>query len=212
MMTRRLTRSVAMALCAAMLGAVPATGLANPGPRLIDDPLEFEVTISTERASKLLRIFGGPWSDNHLVARIDRRTGEATFLVHQLAGYFDLQRRGFRTVHFSTPEGLAKADVTRVKEGPTTCLVPDGTAQCPFQETVTFQVDERVLRWVSDGREADWKFRFKASNGADRDASIPRTEVADLLAAVDLHRAASARSAAAPTTHGQPDVRVARIP
>ena len=200
-------RSIPFALAAAILagGSASASAADTPAPAkmaaltpeavrvratVIDDHLELETIISTERAFRSTRgLFGTAWNDNHLQAAINKRTGAVRFEVRQSVNY-DGPFRNFGAVSYQTSTWPVTAPVTRVADNAALCASFDVPAGC-FEE-LTFEVKEAELREIAAGYSpsapAQWTFKFRADKGDDWRAALMRAEVAGLLSAVDDHK------------------------
>jgi len=200
-------RSVPLALAAGILAAGFASASAADAPTpakmaaltpedvraratVIDDHLELETIISTERVFRSTRgLFGTAWNDNHLQAAINKRTGAVRFEVRQSVNY-NGPFRNFGAVSYQTSTWPVTAPVMRVADNAALCAGFDVPAGC-FEE-LTFEVKEAELREIgasySPSAPAQWTFKFRADKGDDWRAGLMRAEVAGLLSAVDDHR------------------------
>jgi hypothetical protein len=200
----------AFASALALVAGLAATGTAAADVRqdlaraearvqVIDDPLDFEAVVSTERAFRSGRgVLNNPWNDNHLRAVIDKRTGAVRFEVRQDLQYHGLFR-DYRQVNFVGPKGLTSAPLIRRGDNRDTCFGPD-TLGCFGREDVAFEVDEATLRSLAAGGDAadQWAFKFKAAQGEDQQLGIDRAEVVALLNRVDAYRASRPVASARP--------------
>ena len=157
---------------------------------VIEDHLEMETIISTERAFRSTRgLFGTAWNDNHMQAAINKRTGAVRFEVRQSVNY-EGPFRNFGAVSYETSTWPVTAPVVRLADNAANCVGFDIPAVC--FEDLSFEVKEAELREIAAGYRpsgpAQWTFKFRANNGQDWRAALMRAEVAGLLNAVDDHR------------------------
>lgn len=194
----------------AMLLPVAAVAEAKPDKRLaamtperfraaastVDDPLEFETVISTERGYRRERTMKGTvGNDSHLRAVIDKRSGAIRYEVWQEIRYFG-PRRAYHAVHFAAGDGVERKPLSIARHGADLCPEPETNGDCVMTKTMVFAVDEAVLRGVAAdyraGGAESWKFKFKDDTGRDVVSAIAPAEAAGLLLAVDDYRGAVA--------------------
>lgn len=199
-------------ILAAVLGAaIPAAALADVSlPKsllamspetfqkktvVIDDPLEHQVTFSTEKAHRTgWNSLKNHTHDNYLVASLDRGTGAATFEVRQTVRYIGQQRRDYRQVHYSAGDGLQKAALNDVRQSTQMCPLNETyITECVLGEHMAFTLDEKQIRAIAaryrPGAAESWPFKMKDETGHDVTSAITAAEAAGLLMALDDHRA-----------------------
>lgn len=164
----------------------------------VEDPLEQETTLSTERAVRSTRgVFRTPYNDTYLVAYVHKAAGKVRFEVRQSFNYAGTYRQ-FEQVNYETAALPANAPVRLLESNREHCQAIEFAMAC--LEKVAFEVSEADLRRIaqlSGGDQADaWELKFKAAYGQDHRASLPTAEVQGLLRAVDAYRVA--RNFAAP--------------
>jgi hypothetical protein len=158
--------------------------------QVIDDHLEAETVISTEKAFRHTRgIFKTPWNDNHLRAVVDKRTGEARFEVRQIIKYPGTFR-GYGEVNYQTAAWPVSTSLVKVRDNAQHCALFEAGEVC-FEE-VTFVVDEAHLRDIARRYDAaspgQWSFKFKAGDAYEHRTAIVQAEVVGLLRAVDDYK------------------------
>jgi hypothetical protein len=159
---------------------------------VIDDPLEFDATFSTEKAHRegwlLLKPDG---HDNHLRAIVDKRSGQTRYEIRTKLRYWGTQR-DYKSAHFATDGGVQKADLTLTRHGQEFCSTNDLNFACPLTKTIAFEVDESVIRSIAAKYQASgqqpWGFKLKDDTGYDVTSAIVPAEAAGLLQAVDNYR------------------------
>jgi hypothetical protein len=160
-----------------------------------DDPLEFNVTFSTEKAHRTgWTSLKNHTHDNYLTASLDRRTGAAKFEVRQDVRYIGQQRRDYRQVHYSAGAGLQQVDLGEVRQSTQTCpLAETYITECILGEHMAFTLDEKQVREIAaryrPGANESWAFKMKDATGHDITSAITAAEAAGLLLAIDDHRA-----------------------
>lgn len=158
--------------------------------QVIDDHLEAETLISTEKAFRTRRgIFDTGWSDNHLRAVIDKRTGAVRFEVRQTLKYAG-SFRGYDQVNYQTSAWPLSAAVTKLRDNRVGCSQIEAAEICA--EDVTFPVDEKHLRDVAarydPAAPGQWAFKFKAGDAFEHRTGIVHAEVVALLRVVDDYK------------------------
>ena len=156
------------------------------------DPLEFHTTISTERAFQGEKAAPGTvWSDAHLRAVVDRKTGATRYEVRKAIRYFG-PRREFKTAHYVAGADLRRAPLTVAEHGGNVCPNSDFYGECQMTKTLAFTVDEAVVRDIAaayrPGDRRGWGFKLKDQAGQDVDGAIAPAEAAGLLKAVTDYR------------------------
>jgi hypothetical protein len=160
-----------------------------------DDPLEFHVTFSTEKAHRTgWNSLKNHTHDNYLTAKLDRRTGATTFEVRQDLRYIGQQRRDYRQVHYNTGSGLKQVDLGDVRQSTQACPLSETyITECILGEHMAFSLDEKQVREIAaryrPGANDSWAFKMKDASGHDITSAITAAEAAGLLQAIDEHRA-----------------------
>lgn len=207
---------------AAVALVMPAAAQAAPDKRLaamtperfrvavstVDDPLEFETVISTERGYRREKTMNGTvGNDAHLRAVIDKRSGATRYEVWQEIRYFG-PRRAYHAVHFVAGDDVERRPLAIARHGANLCPEPETNGDCVMTKTMSFAVEETVLRTVAAGYRAgtgdSWKFKFKDGTGRDVVSALAPAEAAGLLLAVDAYHATIA-SRREPGDRGQAD-------
>lgn len=197
-------RTAAIAVVAVAPAAALANGKVTPervqqAIVTVDDPLEQETTLSTERAVRSTRgVFRTAYNDTYLVAHVHKGAGKVRFEVRQSLNYAGSYRQ-FEQANYETA-GLPATTALRVLESNKDhCQAIEFAMTC--LEKVSFEVSEAELRRIaqsSGGERPDaWEIKFKATYGQDHRATVSKAEVQGLLRAVDAYRVA--RNFAAPS-------------
>jgi hypothetical protein len=153
--------------------------------RVIDDPLDIETVVSTERGFQTGRgLFRSPTNDNHLRAVVDKRSGATRFEVRQTLTYPGPVRR-YGEVSYQSAQWPVAAPLTRIKDNAGHCFLFEAPEVC--REEVAFDVSESELRRAA-AAPAAWGFKFKSDTGHEHRAAITPAEIAGLLKAVDAYR------------------------
>jgi hypothetical protein len=164
-----------------------------------DDPASAQATISTEAG---FIEHSGPlhmvWQDEFLTAVIDHKTGQKSFLVHQVITYSG-SWRAYETAHYQSAVGPRSVPATLVRKEAVNCLV----GECTYTEDVAFSVDEESLRRLAaaytPGKPVLWPYKLSVKSAAALNAGLSSAEIAGLLAKVDEYTGAPATiSASAP--------------
>lgn len=198
---QRLSAIAAIALVLpAVAGAAPDKRLAAMTPErfraaasTVDDPLEFETVISTERGYRREKTMKGTvGNDAHLRAVVDKRSGATRYEVWQEIRYFG-PRRAYHAVHFAAGDDVERRPLSIARHGANLCPEPETNGDCVMTKTMAFAVEEKMLRAVAAnyraGSKDSWKFKFKDGTGNDVVSAIAPAEAAGLLLAVDDYRA-----------------------
>ncbi|CAN7232293.1 hypothetical protein LJR219_000860 [Phenylobacterium sp. LjRoot219] len=193
------------ALCA--LAAAPSVAFAQVTPEgvqqaivTVEDPLEQETVLSTERAVRSTRgVFRTPYNDTYLRAYVHKEAGKVRFEVRQSFNYAGSYRQ-FEQVNYETARLPASAQVRLLESNREHCQAIEFAMAC--LEKVAFEVSEAELRRIAQASGGDlpdaWELKFKAAYGQDHRATLPKAEIQGLLRAVDAYR--TARNFAAPQT------------
>lgn len=153
--------------------------------QVIDDPLDLETVVSTERGFQTGRgMFRSPTNDNHLRAVVDKRSGATRFEVRQILTYPG-PVRGYGEVSYQTAQWPIAAPLTKIKDNAGHCFLFEAPEVC--REEVAFDVSESELRRAAAAPSA-WGFKFKSDTGHEHRAAITPAEIAGLLKAVDAYR------------------------
>jgi hypothetical protein len=153
--------------------------------RVIDDPLDIETVVSTERGFQTGKgLFRAPTNDNHLRAVVDKRSGATRFEVRQTLTYPGPVRR-YGEVSYQSARWPVAAPLTRIKDNAGHCFLFEAPEVC--REEVAFDVSESELRRAAAAPDA-WGFKFKSDTGHEHRAAITPAEIAGLLKAVDAYR------------------------
>ena len=158
---------------------------------LLDDPLEFHATFSTQKAHREgFGLFKGNGHDNHLRAIVDKATGQTRYEVRTQVRYYGAQR-AYRAAHFATAAGLQRAPLTLEHDSLEPCGTNDNNANlnCALTKTIAFELDEAAVRWIAAHDQRGWSFKLKDDAGEDIRTAIVPAEAAGLLKAVDEYRA-----------------------
>lgn len=153
--------------------------------QVIDDPLDIETVVSTERGFQTGKgLLRSPSNDNHLRAVVDKRTGVTRFEVHQSLSYPG-STRGYSEVSYQTGAWPVAAPLTRIRDNADQCFLFDMPEVC--REDVSFDVSESELRRAAATPGA-WGFKFKSDTGHEHRTAITHAEIEGLLKAVDTYR------------------------
>jgi hypothetical protein len=152
---------------------------------VVDDPLDIETVISTERGFYTGKsLFRASSDDNHLRAFVDKRTGATRFEVRQTLNYPGAIR-GYSQAWRQTAQWPAAAPVTRIRDNAPHCTLFEAPEVC--REEVSFVVPEHELRHIA-GASGAWAFKFKSDHGHEHRTAITHAEIEGLLRAVDNYR------------------------
>ena len=158
----------------------------------VEDPLEQETVLSTERAVRSTRgVFRSPYNDTYLRAYVHKGAGKVRFEVRQSVNYAGSYRH-YEQVNYETA-GLPATSQLRVLESNRDhCQAIEFAMTC--LEKVAFEVSEAELRRIAQAAGGDlpdaWELKFKATYGQDHRATLPKAELQGLLRAVDAYRVA----------------------
>lgn len=168
--------------------------------QVIDDPLDVETVISSERGFHSGKgLFKSPYNDNHLRAFVDKRSGATRFEVRQTLMYPG-SIRGYGEVSYQTGQWPVSVPVTKIKDNASHCFLFEAPEVC--REEVSFGISENELRRAAATPGA-WGFKFTSDRGYEHRTAITHAEIEGLLKAVDgYRRALPAVQAAADTASG----------
>jgi len=153
--------------------------------QVIDDPLDTETVISTERGFRAGKgVFRSPGNDNHLRAIVDKRSGATRFEVRQTLIYPG-SSRDYSQVSHQTGEWPTTAPLTRIRDNAGHCFLFEAPEVC--REDVAFEVAESELRRAAVSPGA-WAFKFSSAKGYEHRTAITHAEIEGLLKAVDAYR------------------------
>ena len=192
-----------LAVAVPMVAAAPAsayerlpTALARLSPadfaskvRVIDDPLEPAIILSTVEAYKRGRsIKGADADDVHLRVVVDRATRRVSWQVwHDLSHAGN--RRDLSSVHYLTGGALERSEVMALENWLDQCPPTDGIGSCNQFIRVAFELPERTIREIASayrpGERTPWRMRFKDKNGRDITGGLAPAEVAGLVDALE---------------------------
>jgi hypothetical protein len=185
-----------------LLAAAPAAVMAAPpamsadavraAVEIVDDPLEPNVLFSTREAQRAnWKLFRRAAHDNHLVAAIDRQTGEARFQLRQTVRYWG-EAREYHAAHFRDEGGLRTVALSEARPGNDVCPTTENMLECPLTQHMAFDLSEQQVRAIAvhqaQANGAGWSFKMKDRTGRDLVSTITPAEAAGLLLAVDQYR------------------------
>jgi PDZ domain len=161
-----------------------------------DDLPSATATISTEPG---FVEHSGPlhmvWQDQYLTTLIDHKTGQKSFLVHQVITYSG-NLRVYETAQYQSEGGPRTVPAALVRKEAVNCLVGD----CTYTEEIAFAVDEATLRRLAatyvPGRAVLWPYKLSVKSAAALNAGLSTAEIAGLLVKVDEYTGAPATVAA----------------
>ncbi len=161
-----------------------------------DDLPSATATISTEPGFVQ---HSGPlhmvWQDEFLTAAVDHKSGQKSFLVHQVITYSG-KWRDYENARYQSAGGPRSVPATLVRKEEVNCL----TGDCTYTEDVAFAVDEDTLRQAAakyaPGRPVLWSYTVSLKSGSALNAGLSSAEIAGLLAKVDQYLGAPLMPAA----------------
>lgn len=155
--------------------------------QVIDDPLDLETMVSTERGFRTGKsLFQAPRNDNHLRAFVDKRSGATRFEVHQSLSSPGAIR-GYSQAWHETGALPVAAPLTRIRDNASHCFLFEAPEVC--REEVSFSVPESELRRAA-AKPGAWAFKFKSNRGHEHRTAFTHAEIEGLLRAVDSYRSA----------------------
>lgn len=156
-----------------------------------DDALETVATITTQNGFQEKQgLLGLVNSDHFFRAFVDKKSGATTYQVYKFVKYYG-QWVNFELVNYETDKGPVSKSLDVLSRNVLECNQLLG---CLHEETVAWNVDETLLRWIASryapGEAANtiWRFRLKGKSGAQADYGFIPAEVAGLLLAVDNYK------------------------
>ena len=156
-----------------------------------DDSLETVATISTINGFQEKRgLLGIVWDDNFLRAFIDKKSGKVTYQLYQVLRYQGEGWKFYEVANYETPSG--PRSVPLISIGRDVNCSGSKYGGCLYTEQVAFDVDESLLKTISDkfvpGQMSGWKFKFKAKSGEEYTDGLLPAEAAGLLEKVAEYR------------------------
>lgn len=203
-------RLALLAIVAPLILASPAianerlpSGLAQLSPsdfaskaRIVDDPREPTIVLSSRDGYKRGRSIGGARADDvYLEALIDRQTGHVSWQVwHELSMG---SQRELGSVEYTSSGGTLEESGFLVMENRLDrCPPTDGIGSCNHVVRVAFELPDRTIREIAEtyrpGARTSWPLRFKEANGRDITSGLAPAEVAGLILALEKWRQAGA--------------------
>jgi hypothetical protein len=192
-----------LAVAFPMIAAAPAaaydrlpTGLAQLSPadfankvRVIDDPLEPTIVLSTDDGYKRGRSIKGAQADDvHLRVVVDRTTRRVSWQIWHELSYMGNQRE-LASVHYLTDGALKRSKVTALENWLDQCPPTDGVGSCNQFTRVAFELPDRTIREIASayrpGERTPWRLRFKDKNGRDITGGLAPAEAAGLVHALE---------------------------
>lgn len=169
--------------------------------RIVDDPLEPDVVITTDKAHR-----GSQWLDDGLAdniyvrALVARDTGKVRFQIWHDIAYWGM-RKDIYQVNYVAGGALRSDPLAIAAHRPDECPFVDEIVYCRSHKTLVFEVPETVMREIAQqyqprSRQA-WSFRFKDRLGRDVTSGIAPAEAAGLLRVLDKWRGSVAQQHAA---------------
>ncbi|MBO9519153.1 MAG: hypothetical protein J7493_13895 [Porphyrobacter sp.] len=207
------TRLAFLAIVGPLTLATPATArerlpssLAQLSPndfasrvRIIDDPLEPVIILSSQDGYKRSRSIGGARADDvYLQALINRETGQVSWQVwHELSM---TSERKLDSVEYRGDSGtLQKSGFLAMEDWLDQCPPTDGIGSCNHVVRIAFELPDRTLREIADayrpGERTGWLLRFKEINGQDITSGLAPAEAAGLILALEKWKRAGAAGA-----------------
>jgi hypothetical protein len=192
-----------LAIAIPMTTAAPAaaydrlpSGLARLSPadfaskvKVVDDPLEPTITLSTDDAYKRGRsIKGAHAEDVHLRVVVDRATRRVSWQVWHELSYMGNQR-DLASVHYLTGGALERSEIMAQDNWLDQCPPTDGVGSCNQFTLVAFELPAATVREIADayrpGERTPWVLRFKDKNGRDITGGLAPAEAAGLVHALE---------------------------
>jgi hypothetical protein len=163
--------------------------------RVIDDPLEPVVILSTQDGYKRGRSITGAQADDvHLRVLVDRKTRRVSWQVWHELSYMGNQR-DLGSVHYVTGGMLEQSKVMALENWLDQCPPTDGVGSCNQLVRVAFELPDRAIREIADayrpGERRPWRLRFKDANGRDVTGGLAPAEVAGLVYALETWQRAN---------------------
>jgi len=169
--------------------------------QVIDDPLEPDLVISTEKAHRGSQWLNDGLADNiYLRAMVARGTGQVRFQIWHDIAYWGM-RKDIYQVNYVASGALKSNPLAIAAHRPDECPFVDEVVYCRSHKTLVFDVPETVMREIAQqyqpqSRQA-WSFRFKDRLGRDVTSGIAPAEAAGLLRVLDRLRSGTAQQQAA---------------
>ncbi len=155
---------------------------------VVDDPLDDEITLSTERGYKKGQPMRGVFADDvHLRARISRSNGKVTWQVSHTLINFGARANVTQVVYSDGQRNVTVAP-TKVDRWQDVCSPGDTAGPCFEYMRVVFDVPQPVVDLIASGyrpgSREPWKLRFRDDAGTDMAGGLAPAEAAGLLLAV----------------------------
>ncbi|HEX7854141.1 MAG TPA: hypothetical protein VF503_10635 [Sphingobium sp.] len=165
---------------------------------VLDDPLESNVIFSTEKAHREgWKLFKPTGHDNHLVAQVDRQTGQAQFQVKHALRYYGTPR-DYHAANYVADGAVRQVPLSEARHGNDVCPMTENMLECSLSKYMAFTLSEQDVRAIAaqyqPGAANSWGFKMKDRTGHDIVSAIAPAEAAGLLRAVDQYRASTNRS------------------
>lgn len=205
-------RTIQLAILAIAVPVIPAapaaaydrlpTGLARLSPadfaskvRIIDDPLEPTIVLSTDDGYKRGRSIKGAQADDvHLRVVVDRSTRRVSWQVWHELSYMGT-RRDLASVHYLAGGALKRSEVMALENWLDQCPPTDGIGSCNQFTRVAFELPDRTIREIAGayrpGERTPWRMRFKDRNGRDITGGLAPAEAAGLVHALETWQRAN---------------------
>lgn len=160
--------------------------------RVVDDPLEPDLVISTEKAHRGRQPIKDGLADNVYVrALVARDTGQVRFQIWHDIAYWG-QRKELYQVNYVAGGALQSDPLAITAHRADECPFVDEVVYCKLNKTLVFEVSEPVMREIAQQYRQDsrnpWSFRFKDRLGRDVTSGLAPAEAAGLLRVLDKVR------------------------
>ena len=164
----------------------------SAGARIMDDPREHHILISTQSAFRSSRpIAGGLEAQTYLSATVERRTGATHIKLWQKTLYKGA-RKDLHQVNYRSRDRIVAHDLAVAIHEPDDCPGVDRAGSCVLGKTAAFELSEGLVREIATlyqpGSREAWSFRFKDRNGRDVIGGIAPAEALGLLQAIENWR------------------------
>lgn len=160
--------------------------------RIIDDPLEPAVVLSSQDAYKRARSVNGARArDIHLQAVVDRASGRVSWRVwHELS--MPHGRKLGSVEYASGGGGLEQSSFLTLESWLDQCPPTDGIGSCNHVVRVAFELPDHAVREIAaayrPGERTAWHLRFKEADGRDITSGLAPAEAAGLILALERWR------------------------
>ncbi|WP_157218218.1 hypothetical protein [Flavisphingomonas formosensis] len=164
---------------------------------IVNDPLEPDLVISTEKAHRGRQPIRDGLADNVYVrALVARDTGAVRFQIWHDIAYWG-QRKELYQVNYVAGGALKSDPLAIAAHRADECPFVDEVVYCKLNKTLVFEVSEPVMREIAQQYQPasrdPWSFRFKDRLGRDVTSGIAPAEAAGLLRVLDKVRSAAAQ-------------------